>query len=118
MARPPKCRKVCALPENDTFGPFNCKNQSEETIVMSVSEYEVIRLIDLEGLTQEECARQMNVARTTVQSIYAKARTKLAEALVFSKKLFIKGGAYRLCDKAERGCHRTCPDRYEKEHMQ
>ena len=41
---------------------------------MTVDEYEAIRLIDLLGFTQEECAKQMSVARTTVQGIYAEAR--------------------------------------------
>ena len=45
---------------------------------MTVDEYESIRLIDLEGLTQEEAALQMEVGRSTVQSIYNSARRKLA----------------------------------------
>ena len=46
-----------------------------------MDEYEAVRLIDLLGLTQEECAAQMNVARTTVQAIYDSAREKLARML-------------------------------------
>ena len=39
-----------------------------------------IRLIDWVGLTQEQCAAQINVARTTVTGIYDSARHKLADA--------------------------------------
>jgi len=46
----------------------------------------------LEGFTQEECAKQMDVARTTVQGIYAEARKKIAESLVNGKVLLIEGG--------------------------
>ena len=77
---------------------------------MTVDEYETIRLIDLEGFTQEECAAKMNVARSTVQGIYIEARRKLAESLVKGKVLLIEGGEYRLCDglgnSCRRGCHR------------
>ena len=67
---------------------------------MTVEEYEVIRLIDMEGLMQEECAKRMNVARTTVQRIYAEAR-KIAESLVLGKILKIEGGNYELCEDSE-----------------
>jgi predicted DNA-binding protein (UPF0251 family) len=75
---------------------------------MTVDEYEAIRLIDLEGFTQQECAQQMNVARTTIQGIYAEARKKLAESLVNGKVLLIEGGEYRLCDGRGNGCGRGC----------
>jgi predicted DNA-binding protein (UPF0251 family) len=52
---------------------------------MTIDEYETIRLIDLEKLTQEECATQMNISRTTVQGIYDVARKKIAESLVNGK---------------------------------
>jgi len=108
MPRPRKWRKVCSLPENDRFGPLNSPVDPESFINMTVDEYEAVRLIDLEGFTQEECAGQMNIARTTVQGIYNEARRKLAESLVNGKVLRIGGGEYVLCDGIATGCGRGC----------
>ena len=91
MPRPRKCRRVCCLPWNVAFGPLG-EQTAEASVVMTVDEYETIRLIDLMGYTQEECAAQMNVARTTVQGIYNEARKKLADMLVSAKTLYIRGG--------------------------
>ena len=108
MARPRKLRKVCDLPLINQFGPMGDHEDYIETISMTVEEYETIRLIDLEGLTQEECAEIMNVARTTVQRIYAEARRKLADFLVNANILNIEGGSYKLCKDRENesGCGR------------
>ncbi|NMA50917.1 MAG: DUF134 domain-containing protein [Mollicutes bacterium] len=108
MARPRKRRRVCCLPISNSFGPLNPLLKKEGHIIMSVDEYEAIRLIDLEGFTQEECALQMNVARSTVQGIYVEARKKLAEVLVNGKSLTIEGGEYRLCDGQNKSCGRGC----------
>lgn len=104
MPRPRKCRKVCCLPERNLFGPLNIKNLEEKIVVMTVDEYETIRLMDLEGMTQEECAEKMNVARTTIQRIYNDARLKLAKSLVNGDILKIEGGDYKLCDENEPLC--------------
>ncbi|MEW8972890.1 MAG: DUF134 domain-containing protein [Tissierellaceae bacterium] len=108
MPRPMKWRKVCCLPESNKFGPLDSMSDGKDNINMTVDEYETIRLIDLEGFTQEECAKQMNIARTTVQGIYTGARKKLAESLVNSKVLLIEGGEYRLCNGLGGGCGRGC----------
>ncbi|WP_040411556.1 DUF134 domain-containing protein [Desulfosporosinus sp. OT] len=104
MPRPRKWRKVCCLPESNQFGPLNAPINQEHFINMTVDEYETIRLIDLEGFTQEECADQMKIARTTVQRTYNDARKKLAESLVRGKVLRIEGGDYKLCDGLEKSC--------------
>ncbi|MCK9525403.1 MAG: DUF134 domain-containing protein [Limnochordia bacterium] len=108
MARPRKGRRVCALPDQNRFGPFGSRGDLEHGITMTVDEYEAIRLIDLEGFTQEECADQMDVSRTTVQGIYSGARKKLADALVNGKVLRIEGGEFLLCEEQGRGCGRGC----------
>ena len=84
------------------------------SINMTVEEYETIRLIDLEGKTQQECSERMEVARTTVQGIYDVARKKLADALVNGKHLNIGGGDYELCTSGGPGhCkwRKECPKR-------
>jgi len=104
MPRPRKCRTVCCLPVRDIYGPLNVEINEEQVIIMTVDEYETVRLIDLEGFTQEECACQMNIARTTVQGIYDGARGKLAMLLVNGKILRIEGGDYKLCNDAQKSC--------------
>lgn len=111
MPRPPRCRRVCALPDQTEFGPSRTACPGGP-IVMTVDEYETIRLVDLGGLTQEQCAAQMDVARTTVTGIYDSARKKLAEAIVNGRRLRIEGGSYRLCDASgacPRHAHHACP---------
>lgn len=113
MARPRKWRKVCSLPYSNKFGPLESPKDSE-VITMMVDEYESIRLIDLESLTQEECAQKMNIARTTVQRIYSEARKKIAESLIEGKVLLIEGGDYKLCNSTGNSCGgRTCGRRKE-----
>lgn len=97
MPRPPKCRRVCHFPQTLEFFPV--KEQAEyESVILTVDEYETIRLIDKEGLSQEQCSEQMQIARTTAQKIYDNARKKLADVLVDGLPLRIEGGAYELCN--------------------
>lgn len=103
MPRPRKCRKVCQMPTTREFRPvtgISC----ESAVILTVDEYEAIRLIDRQGFSQEECSTYMQVARTTVQAIYNSARKKLADALVDGLPLRIEGGDYQLCDGTEEYC--------------
>lgn len=104
------------MPQRDIYGPLNVPVNEDHLITMTVDEYETIRLIDLEGFTQEECANQMNIARTTVQGIYNDARRKLAQSLVNGKVLRIEGGDYKLCNGFEKSCSggRCCRHRYDR----
>ena len=99
MARPQKCRRICNVPQTDSFRPE--KHRGEIPIIMTVDEYEVIRLVDLEEKTHEQCAIQMDISRSTVQEIYENARRKLAACIVYGRKLVIAGGNYRVCDGRE-----------------
>ena len=104
MPRPRKCRRVCNLPVYTDFIPLGVS--TDKKVILTVDEYETIRLIDKNGLSQEECGQYMNIARTTVQQIYMNARKKIAEALVDGLALKIEGGDYCLCDGS--GCYSGC----------
>ena len=97
MPRPRKCRRVCHFPQTLAFDPAE-NTEGKEAVILTVDEYEAIRLIDKEGLSQEQCGEFMQIARTTVQQIYASARKKLADVIVDGLPLRIEGGDYRLCD--------------------
>ena len=115
MPRPKKCRRVCDYPQTLTFLPEDHKNR-EQVVILTVDEYETIRLIDKEGLSQEQCGDFMQVARTTVQQIYAGARKKLADVLVDGLPLRIEGGDYQLCSGDSQGC--GCTNCYKQKFNQ
>ncbi|MCD8028964.1 MAG: DUF134 domain-containing protein [Erysipelotrichaceae bacterium] len=105
MARPIKCRQVCQIPETIEFIPLN--KTIEDPVILNIDEFETIRLIDIEGLSQEECGIQLGVGRTTAQKIYDNARKKIAEALVLGLPLKIDGGQYRLCNGNPGHCYKN-----------
>ena len=105
MPRPRKSRKVCHFPESLSFQP---ENPAGEPVCLTVDEYETIRLIDLEGYSQEQCSEFMGIARTTVQLIYGSARRKLARMIVDSRPLQIGGGDFRLCSGEDAQCPHPC----------
>ena len=110
MPRPKRCRKVCSMPRVSEFAPVG---EDADFVILTVDEYESIRLIDKQGFSQGECAVYMQIARTTAQQIYNSARKKIASALVDGMGLRIVGGDYRLCDRNEAscgcgGCSRHC----------
>ena len=106
MPRPKRRRMVEGLPPVCCFAPKRGNCPEETAVVMTVEEYEALRLIDYVGLTQEECAASMEVGRTTVQQIYVDARRKLSTCLVEGRPLLMQGGEYELAPGRGRGCGR------------
>ena len=116
MPRSAKCRRVCQLPSHCRFSPE--QPGGNESVVLTVEEYETVRLMDYLGFNQESAAAQMGVARTTVQRIYAQARRKLSVFLVEGRPLTIDGGSYTLCPRRGgqgcSGCGGGCRAREER----
>ena len=103
MPRPVKCRKVCPFPNVLEFLPAD-DHKKNTPIVLTVDEYETIRLLDKEGYSQEQCAAFMQIARTTVQRIYESARKKIADAIIDGRALRIEGGDFKICDGQSSNC--------------
>lgn len=94
MPRPKRCRRICGYPDYWSFVPEGAETM--ETILMTLDEYEAVRLIDFQKMTQEECADEMRVSRTTVTGIYDSARFKISDAMINGKRLRITGGTYQI----------------------
>lgn len=100
MPRPKRCRRICSEPINNVFYPS--VDNGLEGISLTLDEYEVIRLVDLEGYDHLKCAKQMDISRSTVQEIYESARGKIASCIVYGRKLYIRGGNYQVCGCSEK----------------
>jgi len=105
MPRPLKCRAIAHDPECGSYGPLFAGESDEEPLAMTFDEFEAIRLADVEGLYQEEAARQMLVSRQTFGNILASARRKVGEMLVLGRMLNINGGNIMVSEEQrEFGC--------------
>ena len=107
MARPQRERKICSPPENTRFSPVDAPARGE--VILTLDEYEAVRLVDYLDCTHEQCAQIMRISRTTATEIYASARKKLARALVTCCALVVSGGNVVLCDGAESCGQPGCP---------
>jgi len=96
MGRPPLWRRVDFMPEVTYFKPAGVPLAMLQEVQLSVEEAETIRLKDLEGLEQEDCAQRMNISRTTFARIWTSARQKMADALLNGKAIRIEGGNFQL----------------------
>lgn len=115
MARPTKCRCVEFFPENTFFIPWGKARCKLDEIILKVEELEAMRLKDIEELTQEECAKKMNVSRSTFQNILDIARKKVTRALTTGKALRIDGGYYttKHCNFKCLNCKKTYQIKFE-----
>jgi predicted DNA-binding protein (UPF0251 family) len=96
MARPIKWRRVAFMPQVTYFKPAGIPLRALEEVGLTVEELEAIRLKDVEGLQQEECAERMRISRPTFHRVLESARRKVADALINGKAVRIEGGNFAL----------------------
>ena len=120
MTRPKCCRQIGAMPGKTCFQPEGATSSSFEEVLLTLDEYEAIRLADLEGLYQEQAASRMNISRQTFGRIIEAARRKVADVLVNGKVLRIEGGSVSMkaeepvrCPRCRRAFSPDCGKRNE-----
>ncbi len=85
-----KCfRNICCDPDVTFYKPAGIPMKDLESVVLSIDEFEAVRLADLEGLYQEEAAQSMQISRQTFGRIIAEAHKKIADGLVNGKAIKI-----------------------------
>jgi len=116
LARPKKLRKIECVPPVSYFVPADEEATAADENVLKIEELEALRLKDLEGLEQEECAARMGVSRPTFQRILLCARERVADSLVNGKAVRIEGGNYtrNICRRHCLDCANEWETSYEK----
>ncbi|OGR00653.1 MAG: hypothetical protein A2284_07065 [Deltaproteobacteria bacterium RIFOXYA12_FULL_61_11] len=92
MPRPFHSRRVAGRPAAAIFKPIGIPVAELEEVVMTLDEFEALRLADLGELYQELAAVEMGVSRPTFSRIIESAHRKVADVLVHGKALRIEGG--------------------------
>ena len=96
MGRSRSWRKVSGIPSVTYFKPAGVGLTELEEVVLLVEEAEAIRLKDLDGLEQQECAEKMNISRSTFSRLLYIAHHKISDALLNGKAIRIEGGTYEM----------------------
>lgn len=115
MARPTKWRKIENIPTIPYFIPSETDVAEVPENILKLEELEAIRLKDLEGLEQGECAEKMEVSRPTFQRILLSAREKIADSLINGKTIHIEGGNFtrNICPVKCLDCGKEWMESYE-----
>ena len=93
MARPHRNCMVQVPPRVKGFNPIGYYSDQLEPVLLNIEEYESIRLLDYESLSQGEAATIMEISRPTLTRIYLRARKKIAIALTEARQIKIEGGS-------------------------
>lgn len=119
MARKRICRTVEFFPDSTSFAPLDRKDEESRKMELKIEELEAMRLKDIVGLSQQECADKMGISRQTFQNIIESARHKVAVALTEGLSLEIRGGDFTsiYCEVKCSSCDTTYRVRYSKDRI-
>jgi len=96
MPRPRLRRRVRFWSGITHFKPAGVRLAELQEVVLTMGEFEAIRLCDLEEVSQKEAAQKMKVSQPTLQRTLSSARKKIADALANGKSIRIEGGEYKM----------------------
>ena len=93
--RPRKIRFVKSEPKIKQFSPRGKPGRPDE-VILTLDQYEALRLVDYKGLRQTKAAKIMGVSRSTLGRIIKEARFRLANGLINGKIIRIIGGKVKI----------------------
>ena len=97
--RPKKTRWGKCEPGERCFRPQYKPLNKLNGVLLTIDEFEAIRLADCEGLKQQDAAKKMRISRPTFSRIISSARNKVGDALVNVKAIKIDGGCCKVIGK-------------------
>ena len=118
--RPTKVRTIGCMPACRRFRPWQEQGESEnnqadgdrDNVIIGLDMLEAMRLVDVEGMNQDEAARSMDVSTPTLCRILGQGRRLAAMALTAGKTIRIEGGNVMYGDSMQgRHEHRFCHGR-------
>ncbi|MFA5061054.1 MAG: DUF134 domain-containing protein [Candidatus Pacearchaeota archaeon] len=89
MVRPRRMRRIFCNPNVTYFKPRGIPLRALEEVEVALDEFEAVRLKDLEGFEQEECAKKMNISQPTFHRLLISARKKISDAIINGKAIKI-----------------------------
>ena len=96
MVRPRRARRIRFMPDVTYFKPQGIRIRNLEIIELTFDEIECVRLSEIKELSQVDAAKKMKIHQSTFQRSLAKARKKIADALINGKAIEIQGGIYKM----------------------
>ena len=103
MPRPRKRRCIRSAPPATFYKPQGVPLGQLRGVILPVEGFEALRLVDAEGLSQEEAAQRMEISRPTLCRMLGEARAVVARALANGWAIRIEDAAENEPDQAQRG---------------
>jgi len=89
MPRPCKRRRIRGNPNSDYFKPAGIPIRELKEVELDISEFEAMRLVDFQKISQEEASKQMQISQPTLSRILSSARNKTADSIINGKAIKI-----------------------------
>lgn len=89
MPRPRLCRRIRFNTNITYFKPQGVPMRFLDIVELTVEEVEALRLKNVQGLGQEQAAKEMNTSQSTFQRILSSAYKKTSDALINGKAIKI-----------------------------
>ncbi len=96
MVRPRRIRRIFFKPNVTYFKPAGVPLRNLKEVILSFDESEALRLIDIEGMEQNEAARKMEISQPTLSRLLKYGRRKLADAVINGQAIKIQGGNFKM----------------------